>query len=114
MVMLVGGCATLGYNAYTPSEPSSAEINLTKYNDAFFSIYDSNLRSWIGKSIEEVKSAFIVEPGQYGCCSPDIHSLDIDGNGYISYESADSIDPYRSARLTFYIKRNRIYNVVKE
>ena len=117
-VLLVSGCAymreQMGYGPYIPPEPLSSEIVLTKYNDAFFSIYDSNLRSWVGKSIEEVKSAFTVEPGRYGCCDPGIHSLDIDGNGYISWGSADEIRPYRSARLIFYTKRNRIYNVVKE
>ena len=121
LLLLVSGCAYLreqaGYGPYIPPEPSSAEIMLRRYNDVFFngdSLYDSDLSVWVGKSIEEVKSAFTVEPGQYGCCGPNIHSLDVYGNGYISYESAREVHPYRSGRLTFYIKGNRIYNVVKE
>lgn len=116
LLLLGGGCTTFGpyYDSYSPPQPSSAEIVLTKYNDAFFSFYNSDLRSWIGKNYAEVKSAFEVTPGEHGCCAPNIHSLDVDNNGYISYESADEIRPYRSGRLIFYIKRGKIYNIVKE
>jgi hypothetical protein len=121
LMLLVSGCAymreQMGYGPYIPPEPSSAEIMLRKYNDVFFNgagLYDGDLRVWIEKDIKDVKAAFEVEPGKYGCCGPDIYSFDVDGNGYISYKSAREIHPYRSGRLTFYCKRYKIYNVVKE
>jgi len=114
-VLLLSGCAMLEPH-YDSSlrEPSSAEIVLRKYNNAFFNIYDSDLRTWIGKKISEVESVFTVEPGQYGCCAPSYSSLDVDGNGYIAYKGSDQVYPYRSGELIFYTKKYKIYNVVKE
>jgi hypothetical protein len=118
LMLLVSGCAymreQMGYGPYIPPEPSSFEIALDRYNEVWKNFYQSDLSIWVGKSIGEVRQAFLVEYEGEKCCGPDIHSLDVYGNGYISYKKQYLSNFYSSGRLTFYIKRNRIYNVVKE
>jgi hypothetical protein len=106
--LFLGGCATL-YAPYPSSTVSDPYKEIREYNDSFFKVYHSDLRSWVGKTVGELDQAFTAKGSS---------SLDVYGNGTIIHEvinpGASYGLPTVNARLIFYVKKNKIYNVVKE
>ena len=104
-----------GYNKkeiVIPSRGVGIDIsaNLERsYNDSFFEVYSSDLRSWVGKTTEELDQVFAAKGRS---------SLDVYGNGTIIHEPINYGSLYGlpnvSVRLIFYVKNNKIYNIVKE
>lgn len=104
ILILTSGCGTL-YQPYVSSyEDPYKEIK--EYNSSFFKVYHSDLRVWVGKNVEELGQAFTAGGSS---------RLDAYGNGTIIHEVINTVPQFAvHARLIFYVKNNKIYNVVKE
>jgi len=105
MLILVNGCASF-YDPYQTSFASDPYKEIREYNDSFFDVYHSDLRTWVGKDLADLDQVFTLRGDS---------SLDVYGTGTVVHEVINPVPELGvHARLIFYVKNNKIYNVVKE
>jgi len=110
MTLIFSGCVTTSSNKFDPEAVlDRVAKEKQECRDMFYRVYKSDLSQWVGKSIQEVEDKFMFEGYFLGT-----RSLDIYGNGWESFAPPDNDLFYESARLTFYFKGGKVYNVVKE
>jgi hypothetical protein len=104
VLIFLNGSAVMANPETMPSDDIDKITN--SHNEIFFRIYDSDLQIWIGKSLQELDEVFNKVSGS--------RSLDTYGNGSVVFKPIYFSDYDSSKRLIFYLRNNKIYNVVKE
>ena len=107
LMFLISGCAS---SQYSVEESDAFWKRYSDYRDKFYKVYSqdvSELKTYIGKSRDELAEVFSFD----GKSMAGDETLDVYGNGITVYTS---LSEYSDARLVFYLRNWKVYNVVKQ